>query len=166
MSDAFDAQVREEFGGRCGNCGSDDKCRAKLIVPESQGGTKVVTNAMWICRGCELGTGPAALPERQLVNLFVSPELHGQILALVGNGNASSVARHLIGLFLEGPPERFDDLGYYQDAGTSTRLYVHVDRGTYPEFRARTKAMGLTVTAALIGLFRLYLAQIDNGDAP
>lgn len=167
----FTKTVSDFYGGRCGNCGSTERCRAVLVRPEAVGGRRVLTNAAYLCRACELA--PAADDRgtrRTLVNLWMSAALHQRIhREAAGDGGGVSIsarARHLVALYLEGPPERFDDLALYQDNGTDTRLFVWLDGDQYEAFKTRIRAQGLTVTTALIGLFLLSPTAIPTEPIP
>lgn len=151
----LEQEVRRHYRGLCGNCGSDHKPAPRLILPREQGGNFVLGNATLLCRACDMrAVSPQTPPERRPINLWVSHALHEWIRTVSGNG--STLVRSLVELYLSGPPERFDDLPYYQDLGTDTRLFVYVRAASYEAFRQRVTDQGLTLTDGVTGLLTMY----------
>jgi hypothetical protein len=102
--------------------------------------------------------------DKKLVNVWISHTLHRAIKESAQTQGGSHLARTLVAMYLDGPVSRFDDLHLYQDAAAETRLYVWLDGASYERFKGQVQAQGLTVTAALIGLFRLYQAEMGARD--
>jgi|WetSurMetagenome_2_1015567.scaffolds.fasta_scaffold19125_3 hypothetical protein len=165
-------QVFEACRGRCSNCGSDDRLRVEMIVPETAGGRKLVSNGTLLCRTCTLAREigerrpyPASGEHTRPINFFVSRGLHNKL----GNGLAtdngfrsvSSLVRFLMTRFV-GDPDRFDDLEMFQDPGSDVKINVWVDRDIYDRFKAIADRMGMTVTDALKGLIKLYEVQTES----
>ena len=126
--------VFEACRGRCSNCGSDDRLRVEMIVPEAAGGRKLVSNGTLLCRTCTLAREigerrpyPASGEHTRPINFFVSRGLHNKL----GNGLAtdngfrsvSSLVRFLMTRFV-GDPDRFDDLEMFQDPGSDVKINV------------------------------------------
>ena len=166
MPDDFHHDVSRFFGGRCSNCGSDDRCRPKLVVPVESGGHRVVTNAAFLCRACNflLGGQPKIRNiDKQCINLWVSEDLHNWTQRHPRFDSGSALVRHVIDLYMEGGAERFDDLALYQDRDPALRLFVWTERSAYDLFQRKVRESGQTVTSILISLLLLFQSfEVDQ----
>ena len=165
MPDSFEVQVRQAYGSRCGVCGSTDRTRVRLVVPEAAGGTKTRTNAILICRSCEFHemrsrVAGSPVTDKTLLNVWVSAELHQWMQDHAPFQGVSALARYLIGLYVDSEPSRFDDLLLYQIANAEVRTFVWVPTDLHAAFKVRAGKDGLTLTQALIALVLLYRIEI------
>lgn len=167
--EAWTTRVWEALGGKCSNCGSTDRLKVRMIVPEEAGGQRVVSNGTLLCRTCELareiGTRvptPASGEHTRPINFFVSLELHGKLKNGLGREygfrSVSALVRFLMSQFVA-DAKRFDDLALYQDGGSEVKVNVWVGRDMYDTFKAITDRNGMTVTDTLKGLIRMYEAE-------
>ena len=155
--------VRERSRNRCSNCGSTDKLRVRMIVPEKAGGQFVESNGVLLCRVCEMAAD--SVPDgskgsdRRLVNFWVSRRFHERIMEAIASRNGfrsvGSLVRYLMSRYID-DEKRFDDLEQYQDSGSEVKLNVWVDRDRYDQFQAMLQNRGITVTDALKSLIRMY----------
>ena len=159
---ALEALVRESGRDRCANCGGADRIRVRLIVPESVGGRVVPQNAVLLCRACEMAAesaSPASTEDRRLVNFWVSQRLYDAVQKYVGSGRGfrsqGALVRYLITKFVT-DADRFDDLPQYQDQGSEVKINVWVGRDIYSRFKVLVDRRGMTVTASLRALLRMY----------
>ena len=166
------SSVWERSSNQCENCGSSDRLRLRLIVPEEAGGQRVATNAVVHCRTCEFGedhakrcAGPASGDGTRPINFWVSrtlyERLHTQLSDKYGFRSVASLVRYLMDKFV-GDPEHFDDVGQYQETGADVKVNVWVPRDSYSRFKVLAEQLGLTVTDALKGLIRMYEMEIDR----
>lgn len=164
--------VWEARRGQCANCGSEDRVRAEMIVPEAAGGRKLVSNGILLCRTCAMAREiverhPYALSGdlTRPINFFVSASLHEKLrnglLVASGCRSVSSLVRYLMTCFVTSP-DRFDDLGMFQDPGSDVKVNVWVDRHVYESFKEVANRQGMTVTDALKGLIKLYEVQSES----
>lgn len=162
-------QVWEACGGRCSNCGSEHRVKARMIVPEESGGKRIVTNGTLLCRTCELATAistrkpsPASGEHTRPINFFVSTELHSKLrnglASDYGFRSVSALVRFLMSKFV-GDSDRYDDVVLYQGDGSDVKVNVWVDIDMYDSFKALTDRNGMTVTGTLKGLLRMYEAE-------
>jgi len=160
---AWKQAVRIKCRSRCSNCGSTDKLRVRMIVPEEAGGKMIESNGVVLCRVCEMAAG--SIPsgsrgyDRRLISFWVSRNLHSRILEAVSAKNGfrsmGSLIRYLMSQYIS-DEQRFDDLEQYQDSGSEVKLNVWVDRDRYEDFRSMLQNRGVTVTDGLKSLFRMY----------
>jgi len=167
--DAWTTRVFDACGGKCSNCGSKDRLKVRMIVPEASGGKRVVSNGTLLCRTCELAREinlkkpqPASGERTRPINFFVSQELHTKLqngLATdYGFRSVSALVRFLMSKFVAGADE-FDDLSLYQTGGSDVKVNVWVGRDVYARFKAITDRNGTTVTDTLKGLICMYEAE-------
>lgn len=167
--EAWASRVADACGRKCSNCGSEDRLKVRMIVPEESGGKRVVGNGTLLCRTCELARvismkvpQPASGERTRPINFFVSQELHGKLqngLATdYGFRSVSALVRFLMSKFVADTDE-FDDLGMYQDGGSDVKVNVWVGRDMYDCFKAITDRQGATVTETLKGLIRMYESE-------
>ena len=165
-------QVFERAQHRCSNCGGADRLKAKLIVPESAGGQKTVSNGFLICRPCEMASeivsrsaSPASGSSTRPINFWMSRSLHSKITNGLshryGFRSVSSLVRFLMAKYVS-DVERFDDVAQFQDEGSDVKVNVWVPRDTYDTFKSLVDKNGLTVTDALKGMIRMYEIQADR----
>jgi hypothetical protein len=170
--ETWTTRVWEACGGRCSNCGSDDRLKARMIVPEESGGQRVVSNGTLLCRTCELAMviaakrpSPASGERTRPINFYVSSALHSKLkngLAQdYGFRSVSALVRFLMGKFVA-DSARFDDVGLYQEEGSDVKVNVWVERDMYANFKAITDREGTTVTGTLKGLLRMYEAEAQR----
>jgi hypothetical protein len=160
---AWEKAVLEAGHDLCGNCGSDDRVRVRMVVPEDAGGKFVLGNGIALCRACDLTmdlttryTEP--VQRKRPVNFWVSSALYKRLHA----GSEKTSFRSMAGLirFLMTKyvtdHTRFDDLSNYQDTGTDVKVNVWVEDGIYARFKELADRNGLTVTSALKGLLGMF----------
>ena len=166
--------VWERSNGLCAGCGSDDKVRVRMIVPRDAGGKWVAENGTTICRCCEVATEAlikskaGKQTDRRPVNVWLSRKLYNHLTMALesqsGFGSMGSLARYMMGLYVEAP-DRFEDLGNYQDPQDpeqgKVKINLHVFREHYMEFRQTLLDHGMTVADGLRGLFLLYVTEGD-----
>lgn len=167
--EAWATRVIDACGGKCSNCGSTERLKVRMIVPEESGGQRVVSNGTLLCRTCELAREismkvpqPASGERTRPINFFVSHELHRKLkngLATdYGFRSVSSLVRFLMAKYVT-EADQFDDLGMFQDSGSDVKVNVWVGRDIYDCFKAITDRNGTTVTDTLRGLIRMYEAE-------
>lgn len=167
--ESWATRVWDACGGRCSNCGSTDRLKVRMIVPRDAGGQEVVSNAILLCRTCELAREirtkvpqPESGEHTRPINFFVSQELHSKLknglAADYGFRSVSALVRYLMAKYVADADE-FDDLGMYQDGGSDVKVNVWVGRDVYARFKAITDRNGATVTDTLKGLIRMYEAE-------
>jgi hypothetical protein len=163
----FEQLIRERHK-HCGNCGGDHKLRVKLIVPVEAGGKEVESNAMLICRVCEMSADIAArLPgsegRRRLINFWVSRRLHDRMvegIAATGLKSMSELVRYLMTIYVA-DSERFDDVSRYQDSVVGdVKLNVWVPIDQYETFKPLVNKRGMSVTEAVKALFQMFDEEI------
>ena len=156
--------VWERYRSQCANCGSDDRLRIRLVVPERAGGNTTLSNAVLLCRACEMAAAGVSSPKetRRPINLWVSRSLYESIQTIVttlnGHRSQSSLVRSLLSRVVE-EPAAFEDLAQYQDDGRDVRLNVWVGKDTYRLFKAWVAERGMTVTDAVTSLLLLYKVE-------
>lgn len=157
--------IFDRFRNRCGNCGSEDHLRVKMVVPEEAGGQYVESNGVCLCRTCEIATDttrPSSEDTRRPINFWVSKTLHQDLQERAKDTSFKSMAsliRYLMTKFVE-EPDRFDDLAKYQDIPESDlKINVWVEKGMYATFKDLVDSRGLTVTDALKSLIKLYQVE-------
>lgn len=162
----WEVEVREHAKGLCANCGSDDRCEVRMVVPEAAGGQLVLGNGILLCRACDLTmdlTARYAEPvvRKRPVNFWVSHALYTRL----HNGSEKTSFRSMAGLirFLMTKyvldPNRFDDLSQYQESGTDVKVNVWVEDDMYLRFKELVDRHGLTVTSALKGLIGMFESE-------
>lgn len=163
---AWVAAVLEAGRDLCGNCGSDDRVRVRMVVPEEAGGKYVLGNGIALCRACDLTmdlttryTEP--VQRKRPVNFWVSSALYKRL----HDGSEKTSFKSMAGLirFLMTKyvvdHTRFDDLLNYQDTGTDVKVNVWVEDDIYSRFKELADRNGLTVTSALKGLIGMFEAE-------
>jgi hypothetical protein len=164
--------VWEACRGRCSNCGSTEKLKVEMIVPEVVGGRKLISNGTLLCRTCAIARDigerhprPGSGEKTRPINFFVSQDLHFRLKNGLAERNGfrsvSSLIRFLIARFVH-DADRFDDVGLFQDIGSDVKVNVWVDRDIYDRFKAITDSRGMTVTDALKGMIKLYEVQAES----
>lgn len=163
---AWEQAVREGSKDQCGNCGSDDRVRVRMVVPLDAGGRLVPGNGVLLCRACDLSldlTSHYAEPvvRKRPVNFWVSKQLFHRL----HSGSEKTSLRSAAGLlrFLMNKyvldPSRFDDLHQFQDSGSDVKVNVWVEEEIYSRFKELVDRNGLTVTSALKGLIGMFEAE-------
>lgn len=149
---------------RCRNCGSDDRVRVKMVVPEDAGGQLILSNGTALCRACELAHAVVTQKKKpdadHPVNFWLSRGLYDQVKAYNGFSSTSSLVRFLVDRFAA-EPGRFDDLPLYQDEGCDVKINAWVPPASYEVFKALVTERGLTVTDALKCLLKMYGCCVD-----
>lgn len=156
----WEAVVRAQFREICGNCGSGAHLRVKMVVPEDLGGKMIPSNGVLLCRVCEIASSkqPSEGTEtRRPINFWVSEGLYSRLHGPIGFTSMGAAVRHLMRVYVE-DPDRFDDLGNYQDETPATKVSVWVDRDVYATFQTEVGGRGLTVTDACKSLLLFYLS--------
>lgn len=171
----FEQLVREQYKSRCGNCGGLHKLKVKLVVPPEAGGLRVASNAILICRACEMATDASAcLPgtegARRIINFWVSRQLHQRMTdgmrSSRGLKSMSALVRYLMSMYVS-DVERFDDLAQYQDATVGdVKLNVWVPTEQYETFKTLANNRGLNVTDTVKALILLFDNEIVERDPP
>jgi hypothetical protein len=161
--------IWEKYKNHCGNCGGEHKLRVKLVVPVEAGGREIESNAMLICRACEMASDtaiplPGETGARRIINFWVSRRLHDRMT----NGMATSrglksmsqLVRYLMSSYVT-DVARFDDLERYQD-GTSSdvKVNVWVPMDQYETFKRLANNRGLSVTDAVKSLIQMFDEEI------
>jgi hypothetical protein len=164
---AWEKSVLEAGHDLCGNCGSDDRVRVRMIVPEEAGGKLVLGNGILLCRACDLTldlTTRFTEPVRRKrpVNFWVSSALYKRL----HDGSEKTSFKSMAGLirFLMTKyvtdVDRFDDLLEYQDDGAKdVKVNIWVEDGIYARFKELADRNGFTVTSALKGLIGMFEAE-------
>jgi len=165
----FDSIIWEKYKSHCGNCGGQHKLKVKLVVPIEAGGREVESNAILICRACEMAADTAApLPgeagERRIINFWVSRHLHNRMT----NGMATSrglkslsqLVRYLMSSYVT-DVARFDDLDRYQDGSSNdVKVNVWVPMDQYETFKRLVNDRGMSVTNAVKSLIQMFDEEI------
>jgi hypothetical protein len=173
---SFEQRVRKQYRDRCGNCGSDHKLRVKLVVPAEAGGLEIESNAILVCRACEMAADTVAplvgtYGDRRIINFWVSRQTYDRMTNGMatsrGLRSMSSLVRYLMASYVE-DAQRFDDLDKYQDAASSdVKVNVWVPIQQYEVFKVLVAEKNMTVTDAvksLIGLFDAEVTEPKPGD--
>lgn len=161
----FEQIIFEKYKSRCGNCGGDHKLRVKMIVPLEAGGREIDSNAILICRACEMVADTSApmagsQGERRIINFWVSRKLHNRMTNGMttsrGLKSMSQLVRYLMSTYVT-DVQRFDDLDRYQDASSSdVKLNVWVPMDQYETFKRLVNQRGMGVTDALKALIQMF----------
>ena len=166
LSQRWESRVRERAQNKCMNCGAGDTehLRVSMIVPEKNGGQRVMGNGVLLCRHCELARGVREKRPKRSVNLWVSSKIHGQLLDQRKDslGSMSALVRHLTEAFVR-DPSRFEDLAHYQDDSRDVRVNLWLDADIFPLFRDKVTALDMTVTSAIKALVLMYASQRSDG---
>jgi len=160
---SWESVVLSEGRGKCANCGSEDRLRARMIVPEVAGGKLIPSNGIVLCRTCELAMDTASRyvepsQKKRPVNFWVSKKLYDRLHNESEKTSFKSMAglvRFLMTKYVS-DPDRFDDLGNYQDSGTDVKVNVWVESDIYERFKELVDRRGSTVTDALKGLIGMF----------
>jgi len=160
---SWEKQVREQYRDRCAGCGSADKLKPRLIVPEEAGGRQTVANGVLLCRSCEMASESvdrSSTSDQRLVNFWVSHRLFERIKWSIDHYQAftsmGGLVRYLMSKYVSDPSRFDEDLMLYQDEGCDTKVNVWVPRDTYATFKSLVDTRGLTVTDSLKSLIVLY----------
>lgn len=170
---AWEQETWERHDGKCCNCGSTSKVRVKLIVPEEAGGQKIASNAVVICRACELVTDASKPKMRHAdnrpINFWTSRKLFDRMENGVCSENGfkskSALIRYLMNKYLQDEGQ-FDDLEQYQDnseGADAAKVNAWVPKDTYGAFKARVDRRGLSVTDAIKALIMVYDEETAQG---
>lgn len=167
---SFDVMIRAKYRNHCGNCGSDHKLRVKLVVPLEAGGHELESNAILICRACEMASDTVApllgtQGERRIINFWVSRATHERMnngmATSRGLRSSSALVRYLIASYVS-DTQRFDDLDRFQDTGTSDiKMNVWVAKDQYEVFKTLVAIKGLSVTEAVRSLIGLFDSEVS-----
>ena len=167
----LDVLIRAKYRHRCGNCGSDHKLRVKLVVPLEAGGHEIESNAILICRACEMASDtstplPGTSGERRIINFWVSRATHTRMsngmATSRGLRSSSALVRYLIASYVA-DTKRFDDLDRFQDTGTSDiKINVWVAKDQYESFKVLVAEKGLSVTEAVRSLIGLFDSEVSE----
>lgn len=160
---SFQRAVLQRHGNKCSNCGSEDRLRVRMIVPEEAGGVLSVSNGAVLCRTCDMARDsipdPSSKNRSFVVSIWMSRKLRDQVEGCIDPTKSfkswSSMTRYLMSRYVLDEP-RFDDLEQYQDNQSETKVTVRVDKATYNVFATRLKIRGSTVTEALRSLYMMY----------
>lgn len=160
----FEREVRSRHQDQCVSCGGDDHVAVHLLVPELAGGSLVADNATLLCRNCDfaaraLASKSVGVSDRP-VNFWVSNRLYQSLQQKNGFGSVGKLVRFLVQSYLEAP-DRFDDVGLWQDEGADVKVNVHVPADIYERFRAVAYGNGGTVTDVLRSLLRWYEEELS-----
>jgi hypothetical protein len=153
---------------RCANCGSDEKLREKMIVPEEAKGTRIESNLVVLCRACSLAADSAVKAHSKgtrPVNFWVSRELHTRLLNGLGERNGfhsmGQMVRFLMSRYVT-DQDLFDDLYQYQDSrAAEVKVNVWVEASEYGTFKTLVDYEGHTVTETLKCLIRMYECEVE-----
>lgn len=164
---SFQRMLLAKSGGKCSNCGSRDRVRVRLVVPEEAGGVFIETNGVVLCRTCDMARdsvpGAAGQENHFVVSIWMSQRLRARIESIIENKKSfrswSSLSRYLISKFVS-DEHRFDDLEQYQDGPSETKVTIRVDKSIYGSFAAILKRRGTTVTDSLKALYLMYAAGV------
>jgi len=158
--------IWDKCGGVCSNCGEVTRLKVCLIVPLALGGKRVPGNGTLLCRTCDLARDIVNRPgfsasgdHARPINFFVCREMYDKLkndlLNRYGFRSVSSLIRFLMYAYVT-DPDRFDDIGMYQMAGSDVKVNVWADRDVYDRFKVLADRNGSTVTATLKGLICMY----------
>lgn len=165
----FEQKVRERCKDRCSNCGGEDRTRVNFVVPVAAGGRRVSSNAVLLCRPCELAAESLYRTDkkdqgRRIVNFWVSRKLYDRIQKGIetrkGFNSVSSMVRYLMSKYIS-DEGRYDDLEQYQDVGADVKINVWVDIDSYASFKALVDKHGMTVTDAIKSLIQMYESEAE-----
>ena len=166
----WEAGVRELAQNRCSNCGSDDRLRVSMVVPEEAGGQYVVSNGRVLCRSCEMAleavaSGRPGEEQRRPLNFWVSRKLYDRIQDGLKTRSAfnsmGGLVRYLMTKYVQ-DEARFDDLEQYQDSGADVKINVWVETDRYATFKTLVDKRGMTVTDAVKSLIQMYEAEAET----
>jgi len=148
--ESFFPACEARYGGRCANCGGLDRLAPRWAIDPEDGGHRVESNTVLLCRSCALGAvASARLPENTPASLWVSVPLHDWVLSQGG----STFLRRLVEYLADAPESDLDDLAMYQDPDSpATRLHFRLDSALYHRALDRVRRSGFTFTDALTHL--------------
>jgi hypothetical protein len=162
---AWECHVWDEHQGKCSNCGSSDRLKARMVVPQEAGGQLVPSNGVLLCRTCEIAADSSRETPgdtRRPINFWVSRPLFDYLQDTAPKssfGSMASLVRYLMTKYVE-DEGRFDDLDNYQDApGSDVKINVWIERDMYETFKDKVRNRGSSVTASLASLIKLYEAE-------
>jgi hypothetical protein len=165
----WERAVIEASKDRCSNCGSEDRLRISMVVPEDAGGQLVLSNGRMLCRPCELAAdavarGRVSEHNRRALNFWISRGLYDRIQEGLktrsGFSSMGSLIRYLMSCYVT-DETRFDDLERYQDDGSDVKVNVWVETDHYATFKSLLDKRGLTVTAAIKALVIMYESEAE-----
>jgi len=161
----YERAVWRRHQSRCANCGFEERLRVRLVVPPEAGGKEVATNAVLLCRACEMALDSSTKSKSEdtrVVCFMLSRGLHESVTQAIASRNGyrsfTGLVRGLVERYVT-DPDRFDDLGNFQDdRSTDDRVKVNVwiGRSTYALFKAAAALQNCTVTGTLVSLLMLY----------
>ncbi len=159
----FQTAVLARARHMCSNCGSKDRVRVRMVVPEEAGGVLIETNGVVLCRTCDMARdsvpGNSAKDHAFVVTVWMSHRLRERIEQMLEPKKSfrswSALSRYLISKYVA-DEWRFDDLEQYQDAASENKVTFRVDKVVYSRFTAMLKRRGTTVTDALKGMYIMY----------
>lgn len=168
QDETWHTKVWKACRGRCSGCGSRDRLKVYLVVPEEAGGRKTVSNSVLLCRPCEIAKEiarrsptPASGSETRPINFWVSRRLHQGLSNGIrkdhGFRSIAALVRFLMMKYVQ-DAGRYDDLEQWQDEGADVKVNVWISREMYQTFKAITDSKGVTVTDTLKGLIKMYEA--------
>jgi len=169
---SWDLEVYERYDHKCASCGTTELLKPQLIVPESRGGQRVITNGVLLCRACTVakttqGTALSGLKgNARPVNLWVSRELFTRLDAYVrqaaarqrGLTSRSALLRTIIEEYAANG-DRYLEL--LIEEPNDVRINFWVDDELYLKFQSRATSEGLTVAGALRSLLVVYLTELE-----
>lgn len=169
----WEQEVWERHNGKCCNCGSTSKVRVKLIVPEEAGGQRIASNAVVICRACELVTDASKPKMRHAdnrpINFWASRRLFNRMENGVCSENGfkskSALIRYLMNKYIQDEVQ-FDDLEQYQDnaeEADAAKVNAWVPKDTYETFKTKLDRRGLSVTDAIKALIMVFDEETAQG---
>jgi hypothetical protein len=147
--------------------------RLKLIVPEEAGGQRTASNAVLICRACEMSTD-ASKPklrhaDNRPINFWTSRRLFDRmengVISKNGFKSKSALIRYLMNKYIQDEPQ-FDDLEQYQDnaeEADAAKVNAWVPKDTYGTFKSRVDRRGMSVTDAIKALIMVYDEETAQG---
>ena len=155
-------------GAKCCNCGSLDRLKLRLIVPEAIGGKWEENNVTLLCRACEMAldamTGTSKNSKSRSINIWVSTSFYKRIQDSLKNkkgfSSIGALARYLMQKYLE-DPARFDDLEQYQVLGADNKINIWVDADIYTQFKELVSKRGSTVKDSIISLIAIYNSEAE-----
>lgn len=164
--------VFERFHHKCASCGSNDKLKALLIIPEEFGGKKTVENSKLLCRTCDLAAQllkhrkmSASGEDTRPINFWIGRSLHGSLRngfsRKYGFNSIASLVRFVMGRYVE-QPDFFEDVESYVDRLSDVKVNVWVPRDLYDAFKHSVTSNGMTVTDSLRGLLRMYESESER----
>lgn len=166
--DAWFRAVWEHYGGKCGNCGTDQNVAVRMVVPVAAGGLWVLTNGVTICRTCEVAQTAVRKAEetgvtpKRPICVWISRKLYDSLQSSLSKKNGfnsmAGLTRYMMKLVVE-HPARFSDLDNYQDRGSDLKVNLWVDAADYERFKGVLADRNLTVTDGIKGLMLLYTTE-------